>query len=326
MRLPLLLAVSICSMPLAELAAAYTSYSPDPLLSPIVVSEDGVTVTQTQRNGLGSTRSIDAVGGGKHYWEVMATCGPDTYGFTVGVAGPDATGVFERNPNGYGIAGDGARKVRDSISATFSDGFLNTFPNDIFMIALDLEAGEIYFGKNGIWLGGGNPETGTNPAYSGLAGEYYAGITMAARECTPHTLVTNFGNNDFEYEVPEGFFKGFCPTGNCPKSGELEVDVALQNKNSSCERSSKKAKKITAAFFGSSEFDVTTLDPRSVSFSGMRIVGAGFSDGACRPEYLNDDEFLDATCDLDSKSLDVSFEAMSINGEELTGQTTVCLK
>ena len=86
MRLPLLLAVSICSMPLAELAAAYTSYSPDPLLSPIVVSEDGVTVTQTQRNGLGSTRSIDAVGGGKHYWEVMATCGPDTYGFTVGVA------------------------------------------------------------------------------------------------------------------------------------------------------------------------------------------------------------------------------------------------
>ena len=326
MRFSLVLAVLLYSLTLADVASAYTKYSSNPLLSPIVVSDDGLTVTQTQRNGLGSTRSIDSVSSGKHYWEVTATCGPDTYGFTVGVAGPEVTGVFERNPNGYGIAGDGARKVRDSVPALFSDGFLPTFPNDIFMIALDLEEGNIYFGKNGIWLGEANPETGANPAYSGLAGEYYAGITMAARECTPHTLVTNFGDSDFEYEVPEGFFKGFCPTGKCPKSGVTEVDVTLQNNNSSCERSNTKARKITAAFFGSSEFDVTNLDSGSVSFSGMRIAGAGFSDGTCRVEYLNDDEFLDATCDLDSQALDVSFEGLSVNGEELVGQATVCLK
>jgi len=326
MRLSLLTICLISSTVFAQSDGVFTSYSSSPLLQPLSISEDGLTVTQTQRNGLGSARSLDSVRSGKHYWEVTATCGPDTYGFTVGVGGPEATGVFERNQNGYGITGDGARRVKNSVSAVFSDGFLPTLPNDVFMVALDLEAGDVYFGKNGGWLGGGDPELGLNPAYSGLSGEYYAGITIAARECTPHTLITNFGASDFQFEPPEGFFKGFCPSGKCPKSGAIELDVALQNSNRSCERSSSKARKITAAFFGSLEFDVTDLDTESVRFSGMKISGAGFSDGSCRVEYLDDDDYLDASCDLDSESLAVAFEGRSRNGNELMGQTTVCLK
>jgi hypothetical protein len=203
----------------------FTTYQSNPTVGTLFVEQDGLTVYQTSGN-LGLTVSFDSVNQGKHYWETTAECGPDTWGFTIGALRAGQSSELFNSQFSYGIAGDGARKSNNGTSVMFSDGFLPTMPGDVFMIALDMDAGEIYFGKNGTWLGNANPENMTNPAYTGVAGDMKAVVYIASRECDPNTLVTNFGQSEFSYEVPEGYFKGFCSDGNCSKSGSIVVELA----------------------------------------------------------------------------------------------------
>jgi hypothetical protein len=66
--------------------------------------------------------------------------------------------------------------------------------------------GKLWWGKNGTWLGTGspNPATATSPAYSGLNGDYFFGITTYS---SPYggTWASNFGQRPFSYTAPTGF-------------------------------------------------------------------------------------------------------------------------
>jgi hypothetical protein len=94
---------------------------------------------------------------------------------------------------------------------------------DIISVAVDADAGKIWFAKNGTYEGGGNPATGTSPTYdwsSNLSSidhivpGFLAGTgTSAKQQCNfgnPAFSISS-GNTDysglgnFEYEVPEGY-------------------------------------------------------------------------------------------------------------------------
>ena len=45
-----------------------------------------------------------------------------------------------------------------------------TYQRQTQMVAVDADNGKIYFGRDGIWLNGANPEHGENPHYSNLFG------------------------------------------------------------------------------------------------------------------------------------------------------------
>jgi hypothetical protein len=88
---------------------------------------------------------------------------------------------------------------------------------DILMIAVDPANGKIWFGKNGTWLGSGDPVAGTNAGYTGLPskvygvfGVYYAGAAGG------NYYNMNFGQRTFSYTPPSGY-KALC-TSNLPSS------------------------------------------------------------------------------------------------------------
>jgi hypothetical protein len=75
-----------------------------------------------------------------------------------------------------------------------------------YMFALDMDAGRLWVGQNGIWYNSGNPATSYSPLMTGLTGTVHAGVTFY-----PHSLDSfsaNFGGSPFTYPVPAGFHAG----------------------------------------------------------------------------------------------------------------------
>lgn len=86
---------------------------------------------------------------------------------------------------------------------------------DTFMVAVDMNAGSIWFGKNGVWLGSGNPATGANPQYTGItAGTKYFAVNLLA---SAGTISANFGQSGRSgtsyYGAAGGYFTYAPPTG-----------------------------------------------------------------------------------------------------------------
>lgn len=330
MRKSLIALCFVFSSPLV--VADFTAWDPSPevVAGQAQFSNNNLSISPSFPEIVGAVGVISqhSVSSGKHYFETTTDCGPDTLGYSVGVA--TSNPLLPSRPflwtKGWGLLSDGLGILNKSIR--FPKGFQPTLAGDTFMVALDADSGEVYFGKNGEWLEGADPASGLNPSFSNLPANLYAALEVGSRQCRAPlmTVATNFGDRPFKYEVPEGYFKGFCADGNCPKAGAVEVDLTVNNKNQNCSKANNKARKVTVAFYGSPEFDVANLDSDSVSISGMKIAGQGFDDGSCRAEYLNDDSYLDASCDLDSSSLKVSFEGLTVGGDELFGNSAVCLK
>lgn len=79
---------------------------------------------------------------------------------------------------------------------------------DILNIAFDANTGKIWYGKNGVWSGAGNPATGVNPAVTvtlsaGKGWRFLFGHNIAANQDV------NFGQRPFNYAPPAGF-KALC--------------------------------------------------------------------------------------------------------------------
>ena len=152
-------------------------------------SEDTLTVTNTSGT-VDSVRSIHSISSGKHYWEVTAHCGPDTLGFETGVidSGSELTGIlYSHNTDIWAILSDGAMK-NSPYHQVMTEGFLQTYEDDTFQVAVDMDNNKIYYGKNGLWLGGADPELSLNPAADDLSEEVYAFFWLGnimVRYCAP---------------------------------------------------------------------------------------------------------------------------------------------
>ena len=98
--------------------------------------------------------------------------------------------------------------------------------NDVYMVAFDVDAGKIWFGKNGTWYGSGNPANGTNAAYSNLIGQ----ISPAVSSNSSGDVVSlNCGQQPFQYTPPAGY-RALCST-NIPTptivNGASYMDATL---------------------------------------------------------------------------------------------------
>ena len=100
--------------------------------------------------------------------------------------------------------------------------------NDIMQIAVDRDAGKIWYGKNGTWLGSGDPANGSNPISSSVASsiDLFFAVGLYA---SGNSVVCNFGQRPFAYPAPSGF-KALC-TQNLPEptiaDGSTAMDVVL---------------------------------------------------------------------------------------------------
>lgn len=73
---------------------------------------------------------------------------------------------------------------------------------DVCSVAVDMDAGKIWFGKNGVWFYSGNPAAGTGQAYSNLTGELTPAVSVYGNTSG---VTLNFGQTPFKYDPPAGF-------------------------------------------------------------------------------------------------------------------------
>ncbi|EYF05044.1 SPRY domain-containing protein [Chondromyces apiculatus] len=77
-------------------------------------------------------------------------------------------------------------------------------PGDVVGVAADLDAGRVFFRKNGGWMNGANPAAGNGGVEIMVlpgSGSYYPAIGLS----TGDVATFNFGATDFAYPPPEGF-------------------------------------------------------------------------------------------------------------------------
>ena len=172
--------------------------------------------------GWATTTGTIGISSGKYYFEYTATTAYDNH--MIGVVTSDVTlSTYLGNyASGWGYQSNGNKVHADSF--TGSQPTANS-GGDIIQVAVDMDAGKIWFGINGTYIGSGNPSSGANPAYSNLSGTVFPAVSHAG------TLngSFNFGARDFSYTPPTNFVS-ICTT-NLPDptiaDGSTAMDVKL---------------------------------------------------------------------------------------------------
>ena len=186
----------------------------------VTLTEGNLQFTSNNRYGTVGTFGLSS---GKWYWEVkVVDAGSDIQvgifqdGGNIGY--PNAE--LGKTSQGWSVISIGGNRLH-SLSqssyggAAFSDG-------DILMVALDMDNGKWYMGKNNSWFDSGNPATSSSPAHTGITGTIFPSIaTYAESESGSINYQFNFGSppyaisssnadgngyGNFEYAVPSGYY------------------------------------------------------------------------------------------------------------------------
>ena len=93
-----------------------------------------------------------------------------------------------------------------------------------------------------------------------------------------------------------------------------------------CRKGKNRPVGIKITIHGDEQLEVTTIDYSTLSAGGLELDGDGLSDGACILEYVDDDDFVDATCRFKTGDIPMDFVGATVDGDALVGEGSVCLK
>jgi len=194
-------------------------------------SEGNLKASASSGNANSRTNSTIPISSGKWYFEVrLDDAGTNT---TVGIAEQASPATYPGQLAGdYVQELDNARKGNNNSFTSYGTSLTT---GDIFNCAVDLDNGEIYFGKNGTYFNSSDPATNTSPAFSSIPSGLYTIVTRPYSSATEAIIVslnagqdstfagaTTAGGNtdangigDFKYSVPSGYL-ALC-TANLPE-------------------------------------------------------------------------------------------------------------
>ena len=167
---------------------------------------------------------------GKFYYEVTVTATTATNYMIVGVGRSSLpASALNAEPgstaDGWGVQfGSPSWKVNGGSYTNLGTAFSYT-TNDVLMVAVDVDAGKFWFGKNGTWILSGDPAAGTNALFTNLTGEI---LPMVGVYSSGNTGSANFGQRPFAYTAPSGF-KALC-TQNLPTPAIGATSTTLASK------------------------------------------------------------------------------------------------
>jgi len=81
---------------------------------------------------------------------------------------------------------------------------VSSAPGDKLMMALDIDAGKLWFGKDGTWMASGNPSAGTNPSHTFTAGQKMS-FSVQSGGGTTQVVNANWGQRPWAYTPPTNF-------------------------------------------------------------------------------------------------------------------------
>lgn len=176
-----------------------------------ILSNANRTVTCDVAGTLASAISDWNKTSGKWYWEVTIDNLSATYAVSIGLCDQSGTTDFTKDiRTGWNeswallvYSGSSLRKYHDgsnlgSISGTWVDG-------DIIMVAMDIDEGKAWFGKNGTWYESGDPAGGTNPQFNDATIIGKAKSACVTLRAVADQMTVNFGTSPFSYDIPSGF-------------------------------------------------------------------------------------------------------------------------
>lgn len=140
-----------------------------------------------------------AIAGGKWYFEVF--CNNKSTSQYVGIAEISESGSGRRLgieiSNSYSYRTDGFKYQDGQAPAAYGATWTN---GNTIGVALDLDNGRIFFAKNNVWQGGGDPVAGTGAAFNINAVAQYPGVTLNGGAST-----ATIAFSSFTYTPPTGY-------------------------------------------------------------------------------------------------------------------------
>jgi hypothetical protein len=180
---------------------------------------DNLTLSQGNKRFVNANSSQDKVKGtffptnGKWYWEVKWTATSDVAGGLVGISQSDVQSNHELGSTDSHGTGDSlgyrsldGKTYRNSILADFGDSW---DVGDVISVAMDLDNGFVYFGKNGTFQNSGDPTSGS----SGTGAAYTISSTLvngggwgpAASSESSVIFDSYFAEAEWSYSAPANF-------------------------------------------------------------------------------------------------------------------------
>lgn len=175
------------------------TWNPSDKSADITLSNGDLTAKSTV-SGHDCARTTISKSSGKWYWEITIDYDAVAFGSVVGL-GIDSSsldGVLGAGISDYAYRSDG-KKGNTNSWPVYGDSWTT---NDILGIALDRDAGKVWFAKNGVWQASGNPASGTGEAFSGISGTMFG---MFSLYYVDEQLTAGFMSSAFSYSVPSGF-------------------------------------------------------------------------------------------------------------------------
>lgn len=171
-----------------------------------VLTNDDATAEMVD-NGGGGIVGLLGRASGKRYCEFYIDTANGPYGSSVnhGVgltrdkpiaasAGVGNNGAIYHR--GGSVWANGSQAQDSTVAVTYA-------PGDVISVAIDVDAGKIWFAKNGVWTSG-DPAAGTSPAVTATTGvSYWPGASCEAFAKIKTTLRIKAA--DFDHAVPTGF-------------------------------------------------------------------------------------------------------------------------
>ena len=207
--------------------------------STVTLSEGNTTISATEPEQCRATLGASS---GKWYWEYRIN-------YTVEPLKPHAIGVCTntgfpatQNSPDWRTTEPFNSAWNNDTSANNIDTYVNgtrvsrlasnlSYPDngDIINVALDLDNGKIFFGKNGTYIqdgsgNTGNPSTGANPVYSFAVNDYFyfPAIVKRGSPDVP-SIQANFGNPPFTIASGNSDANGYGNFEYAPPSGHYAL-------------------------------------------------------------------------------------------------------
>ena len=163
----------------------------DPI-SNVTFSEGNLKAVRSNAGNVATSNFV--VTSGKWYMEMKYVSGTSNHMISVGFSNPDRS--YKRLVRG----GDGELTPNTgTVAVTFADP-------DVLMLALDVDNGKWYIGKNGSYMLSGDPANGTGFVHSGLSSsDGFIFMVVNNTSAGGQTISANFGQQGFSYTPPTGF-------------------------------------------------------------------------------------------------------------------------
>ena len=163
-------------------------------------------VLATQSGAKGKTASTFELSSGKWYWECkyVAQSGSGNH-LGVGLANANSTRPMIDGKAWYYYGNTNRQYFNDAGSVTEDTTLgVSVTTGDTFSVALDLDNGKWYVGKNNTWINSGDPGNGTGFVHDNVTGTVIPVFSNTTGSST-QTISVNFGQKGFAYTPPAGF-------------------------------------------------------------------------------------------------------------------------